>query len=39
MSDDAFEYNGKYAMCVELAANGMELIFEPFEVFLSGYVW
>ena len=39
MSDDAFENNGKYAMCVKLAANWMELVFEPFEVFLSGYVW
>ena len=26
-------------MCVELAANGMELVFKPFEVFLVGDMW
>ena len=26
-------------MGVELSADGMELVFEPFEVFLGGYMW
>ena len=35
MSYDAFENSWKYAVGVELSADGMELVFKPFEVFLG----
>ena len=37
--NDAFKYNGKDAMSVELAADRVKVIFKPFEVLLGGYVW
>ena len=38
-SDDTFEYDGNDTMSIELAADGVKMVFKPFKVFLGRYVW
>ena len=39
VSVNAFENYGENTMDIELAADGMEIVFEPFKVFLCRDVW
>ena len=39
VSNNAFETYGENTMGIELAADGMEIVFKPFKVFLCRDVW